>query len=136
MEDKWYDNLPGDSAYGKLKSLRTQCLKNSRQGKWAKRWWDDEVSAQCKAVRKTGRCGVGPGARGSEKEKERGRVQTWKTEKARLKRVVQEKKKECWQRYAEEQSWDDVWELVKFAKDPWRTKETMKDLKDDNGFFF
>ena len=22
---------------------------------------------------------------------------------------------------------------MKFAKDPWRTKETMKDLKDDNG---
>ena len=29
----------------------------------------------------------------------------------------------------EEQSWYDVW---KFTKDPWRTKESMKDLKDDD----
>ena len=56
--------------------------------------------------------------REGERENERKRVQTWKTEKARLKRLVQEKKRECWQRYAEEQSWDDVWKLVKFAKDP------------------
>ena len=44
-----------------------------------------------------------------------------------------QEKRECWQRYAEEQSWDDMWKLVKFTKDPWRTKETMKDLKDDDG---
>ena len=67
-----------------------------------------------------------------ERESERRRVRTWKTEKARLKRLIQKKKRECWQRYAEEQSWDDVWKLIKFAKDPWRTKETMKSLVDDN----
>ena len=50
--------------------------------------------------------------------------------KGEVERLVQEKK-ECWQRYAEEQSWDDVWKLIKFAKDPWRTKESMKDLKGD-----
>ena len=27
---------------------------------------------------------------------------------------------------------DDVWKLVKFGKDPWRTKETMKALVDDD----
>lgn len=100
-------------------------MKVSRQGKWAKRWWDDEIAAQCKAVRKAGRDGVGPGER--ENEGERRRVQRWKTEKARL---ILKRKKECWQRYAEEQSWDDVWKLVKY---PWRTKETMKALTDDNG---
>ena len=47
--------------------------------------------------------------------------------------MIQENMKECWQKYAEEQSWDDVWKLVKFAnlKDPWQTKETMKALIDD-----
>ena len=130
-EDGWYNKLPGDSPYDKLQSLQAQHLKTSHQGKWAKRWWDDEVSAHCKAVQKAGRGGVGPGER--ERENERRRVQTWKTEKARLKRVIQEKKRECWQKYAEEQLWDDVWKLVKFAKDPWQTKETMKDLKDDDG---
>ena len=101
-EDKWYDELLGDSPYNKLKSLHAEHLKTSRQGKWAKRWWDDEVGAQYKAVRKAGRGGVGPGDR--EKEKERRRVQTWKTEVARLKQLIQKKKRECWQRYAEEQS--------------------------------
>ena len=42
----------------------------------------------------------------------------WKTEAARLKRMIQEKKRKCGQWYAEEQSWDDVWKLIKFAKDP------------------
>ena len=46
--------------------------------------------------------------------------------------MIQEKKRECGQQYAEEQSWDDVWKLVKFAKDPWRTKKTIKSLVDDN----
>ena len=35
--------------------------------------------------------------------------------------------------YAEEQSGDGVWKLVKFAKNSWQTKETMKDLRDDSG---
>ena len=96
--------MQGDSLYDKLKSFHTQHLKTSRQGKWAKRWWDDEVSAQCKAVQKAGRGGVGPGVR----ERNVARVRTWKTEAARLKQMIQEKKRECWQRYAEEQSWDDV----------------------------
>ena len=70
-----------------------------------------------------GRGGVGPEERDTESEIKR--VQTWKTEKARLKRLIQEQKRECWQRYVEEQSWDGICKLVKFAKDPWRTKETM-----------
>ena len=37
-EDRWYDELLGDSPYDKMKSLFAQLLKTSRQGKWAKRW--------------------------------------------------------------------------------------------------
>ena len=44
-ENKWFDELRGDSPYDKLRSLHAQHLKTSRQGKWAKRWWDDKVSA-------------------------------------------------------------------------------------------
>ena len=58
----------------------------------------------------------------------------WRMEKTRLKRLMQGKKRECWQKSAEEQSWDDVWKLVKFAKNPWRIKEIMKDLKDGDGY--
>ena len=56
----------------------------------------------------------------------------WKTEVARLKRTIQEKKRECWQWYTEQQSWDDIWKLVKFAKDPWQTKDIMKNLKNND----
>ena len=34
-EDKWYEELRGESNYDKLMDLRAQCLKDSRQGK---RW--------------------------------------------------------------------------------------------------
>ena len=59
-------------------------------------------------------------------------MRTWKTEVAKLKWTIQEKKRECWQWYAEEQSWDDVWKLVKYAKDPWQTKESIKSLVGDD----
>ena len=49
-------------------------------------------------------------ARGRE-DGERSRVQTWRTEKARLKGLVQEQK-ECWQK----QSWDGVCKLVKYQR--------------------
>ena len=69
-EDKWYDGLQGNLPYDKLKSLHVQYLRSSRQGKWAKRWWDDEVSAQCKTVQRVGREGVGPGERERGRERE------------------------------------------------------------------
>ena len=71
-EDEWFDELPRLTPYDKLKHLYTRHLKTSRQGKWAKRWWDDEVSTQCKVVWKAGRGGKGPGER--EKEGEYRRV--------------------------------------------------------------
>ena len=37
-ENDWYKNLPGRSYYDKMVSLRARCLKDSQQGKWAKRW--------------------------------------------------------------------------------------------------
>lgn len=67
------------NSYDKLKDQQLQRLKDSRQGKWAKWWWDDEVFMQYKVVGITGRGGVGPRVM----EREAARVRTWKTEKPR-----------------------------------------------------
>ena len=37
-DHKWYEELRGESNYDKLMNLRAQCLKDSWQEKWARRW--------------------------------------------------------------------------------------------------
>ena len=48
----------------------------------------------------------------------------WKLEAAKLKKMIK-KKKECWERFMEEHGEEDPWQVVGFAKDPWRLKATM-----------
>ena len=48
-------------------------------------------------------------------------------------RLVQEKKKACWQRFCEDNGDKDVLEVTKWAKDPWRLNGTMGKLIDIEG---
>jgi len=50
-----------------------------------------------------------------------------------MRMLVREKKKECWQAFCEENGEKDLWEIVKWAKDPWHLKATMGDLTDTAG---
>ena len=50
-----------------------------------------------------------------------------------MKWMVKEKKEKCWRRFCEEHGERDPWEIVKWAKDPWKIKESMRDLKDKQG---
>jgi len=50
-----------------------------------------------------------------------------------MSRLVREKKKECGQAFCEENGEKDLWEIVKWAKDPWYLKAKMRDLTDTMG---
>jgi len=50
-----------------------------------------------------------------------------------MRKLVREKKKECSQAFCEENGEKDLWEIVKWAKDPWHLKATMGDLIDATG---
>jgi len=50
-----------------------------------------------------------------------------------MKVLVREKKKEYWQRFCEEYGEKDLWEIVKWIKDPWHLRGTMKKLVDIGG---
>ena len=76
-QQRWYDGLAGGATYDKLMILRVQCLKDAQQGKWVTRWWDDEVSAQYKAVPKARMVELDLRAR----VHDGARVQAWETEK-------------------------------------------------------
>jgi len=54
-------------------------------------------------------------------------------EKDKIRTLVREKKKECWQAFCEENGEKDQWEIIKWAKDLWHLKATMGDLTDTMG---
>ena len=60
-------------------------------------------------------------------------MESWKKKAAQMKWIVKEKKEKCWRRFCEEHAERDPWEIVKWAKDPWKIKESMRDLKDKQG---
>ena len=63
-------------------------------------------------MRKAERGGIGPGEQQNETE-----GTDVEDRKGQEKKVNAGEKRECWQKYVEEQSWDDVWKLVKLAKE-------------------
>ena len=82
-------------------------------------------------VQRARRGGVGAG------EREDGdalpRITKWRQEAARMKLMIRTKKEECWRRFCEEHGEANPWEIVRWAKDPWKLKESMGDLKDLEG---
>ena len=93
----------------------------------SKKWWDQELTEQLKITRKAKREKIGDWLTQAD------RVKRWKTEKEVMRRMVREKKKECWHSFCEENGDKDPWEIVKWAKDPWHLKASMGDLTDVNG---
>ena len=79
-----------------------------------------QVARQAKVVRHKGQKGHN---RSNVSNYER--VMRWKLEAAKLKKMIKEKKKEYWERFIEEYGEEDPWQVVGFAKDPWRLKATM-----------
>ena len=48
-----------------------------------------------------------------------------------MKVMVQKKKKECWRKFTEEYGERDPWEVARLARDPWRMKMSMRELRDE-----
>ena len=58
------------------------------------------------------------------------RWKKWKGEKAKLKWMIREKKRNCWQKLLKEHGTKDPWEVVRLAKNPWGSTSRLKTLKD------
>ena len=57
----------------------------------------------------------------------------WKTEAAKIKAMIRGKKKACWRKFCEETGDKNPWEVVRWARDPFRLGERMGILKDAKG---
>jgi len=95
------------TVYEKVKLLQDRYLKAMVITERSKRWWDEELTKQLKTTRKARREKLGDGIM----QKER-RVR-WQAEKEKMRALVREKKKECWQNFCEKHGEKDPWEIVK-----------------------
>ena len=128
---RWYYELKGDSEYDKLLEFQADHLKKIRLTAKSKRWWDEELSAQLRRLRNARRGGKTHKDGISYKVGEKFR--RWKGIAEKMKRMVAEKKEKCWRTFCEEHGHKDPWEIVRWAKDPWRLKTRMRNLKDKEG---
>ena len=56
-------------------------------------------------------------------------------ELARMKQMVREKKDKCWRSFCEDSGLQSLWEVVRWARDPWRERERMRRLEGTNGLW-
>ena len=120
--EDWYGSLVGDSAYERLVDFRRRQLKRIRICGRSKRWWDSDLSRQVRAVRRARRQWVSCGNRN-----------VFRAEVSRMKRLVREKKDQCWRAFCEESGLQSPWEMVRWARDPWRVSDRMRRLRGSNG---
>ena len=121
-DEGWYEDLVGDSAYERLVDFRRRHLKRIRICGRSKRWWDPELTGQVKAVRRARRWWVSCGNRN-----------VFRAEVSKMKRLVREKKDKCWRAFCEDSGLRDPWEVVRWARDPWRVSDRMGRLRGSNG---
>ena len=93
VNEDWYWELKGETAYGKLLEFRRNHRRTIQIIARSKRWWDEDLTKQLKKVRRVRRGGrsknVG-GQGGREK-----RLRRWRKAAQKLKRLVGEKKEKC-----------------------------------------
>ena len=106
-EEGWYENLAGNSAYERLVDFQRRHLKRIRICGRTKRWWDSDLSKQVKAVRRARRRWVSCGNRN-----------IFRAEVSKMKRLVKERKDQCWRTFCEKSGMQSPWEVVRWARDP------------------
>ena len=106
-EVKWYRTLTGESAYEKMVDFRRLHLKRIRICESSKQWWDSDLSAQVKVVRRERRVWQRVGHRN-----------VLRAEIAKMKRLVKEKKDKCWRAFCKDSVLQSPWEVVRWARDP------------------
>ena len=122
----WYWELKGETAYDKLLEFWQNHLKTIKIVSRSKRWWDEDLTKQLKKVRRVRRGGKRRNNEGQGSREKR--LRRWRKAAEKLKRLVGEKKKKCWRTFCEEHGRKDPWEIVRWAKDPWRMKTRMRNL--------
>ena len=118
-DEGWYGDLLGETAYDKLLDLRRKHLKLLRVCGRSKRWWNGESAAQLTVVR--------------DHRRGNGRNGEWVKERYRLRNMIWDGKRKCWEDFCTESGEKSPWEVVRWAKDPWRLKEMMGRLRGTDG---
>ena len=118
-DERWYYDLIGETAYDKLLDLRRKHLKLLHVCGRSKRWWNGKISAQLAVVH---------GHRSRY-----GRNGEWVKERCRLRNLIRDGKRKCWEDFCTESGEKSPWEVVRWAKDPWRLKERMGRLRGADG---
>ena len=85
----------------------------------SKRWWNREIAAQLAIVH--------------DHRRRYGRNGQWVKERYRLRNLIQEGKRKCWEDFCTESGEKSPWEVVRWAKDPWRLKDRMGRLRRVDG---
>ena len=62
-----------------------------------------------------------------------GRNGEWVKERYRLRNLIRDGKRKCWEDFCTESGERSPWEVVRWAKDPWRLKERMGRLRGSDG---
>ena len=114
-DEGWYGGLVGVTAYDKLLDLRRKHLKMLRVCGRRKRWWNGEISTQLAILR--------------DHRRRYGRNGQWVKERYRLRNLIQDGKRKCWEDFCTESGEKSPWEVVRWAKGPWRLKERMGRLR-------
>ena len=115
----WYRDLVGETAYDKLLDLRQKHLKLLRVCGRSKRWWNGEIAAQLAVVR--------------DRRRRHGRNGEWVRERYRLRNLIRDGKRKCWENFCTESGEKSPWEVVRWARDPWRLKKRMGRLRRADG---
>ena len=118
-EEGWYGDLVGETTYDKLLDLRRKHLKLLRVCGRSKRWWNGENAAQLAVVR--------------DHRRRYGRNGVWVRERYRLRNLIRDGKRKCWEDFCTESGEKSPWEVVRWARDPWRLKERMGRLRGADG---
>ena len=120
----WYKGLVGGTAYEKLVDFQQHHLKRIRICGRSKRWRDSDLSDQVRAVRRARRRWVACRNRN-----------VFRAEVSKMKRLVREKKNRCWRAFCEDLGLRDPWEVVRWARDPWRVSDRIGRLKGSGGLW-
>ena len=113
-DEGWYGDLVGETAYDKVLDFRRKHLKLLRVCGRSKRWWNGEIAAQLAVVR--------------DYRRRNGRNGEWVRERYRLRNMIRDGKRKCWEDFCTEAGENSPWEVVRWAKDLWRLKERMGEL--------
>ena len=110
-DERWYGGLVGETALDKLLDLRRKHLKLLKVCGKSKRSWNGEIAAQLGVVR--------------DHRRRYGCNGEWVRERYRLRNLIKDGKRKCWEDFCTESGEKSPWEVVRWAKDPWRLKERM-----------